>query len=95
MKNKFMLVLKNPPSSIMVDNYENYLKDDQVVKFTEDGLLLVVPISVDWNIAYIKELSPEEVRDLVTYNEKQKEAIRKKMSSLITPTLKIPKGKPN
>lgn len=93
MKNKFMLVLKSPPSSIMVDNYENYFKDSQVMKFTEEGLLLVVPLSVDCNIAYLKELSPEEVRDLVAYNEKRKEEIRKKMGQLITPDLKIPSTK--
>jgi len=87
---KFLICLKNPPANILVDSYDNLIKDDEVIKLSCDGMLLVVPLHQDYNIAYIKEISFEDAEVL-----KQETLERLGKNKIVKPKYLIPKEKPN
>ena len=65
--NKFLVVLKNPPLSFIVDNFDTSPLEQEVEAtrmFTQDGLLLFVTKNVDANIAYVQELTQKMEDDI-------------------------------
>ena len=97
MSKKYLVVLKNPMTSFMVDGYENvkFLKKCKAVNFIQEGLQLWVPVNIDSNIAYISEMSEEEIAEMVESLEAQKEKIRELRAKLVKPKFKFPAGKPS
>ena len=92
MNKKFLVVLKNPPSSFMVDGYENvkFFKQVKAVSFIQEGLRLWIPVSIDSSIAYISEMTGEEVMEMEERLKEQKEKAREMRAKLIKPKLKLP-----
>ena len=89
MKNKFMLILKNPPTTMIIDSIPDATGyEEEVMNLTQDGMQLIIPISSESNIAFIKEVTPEEIEEM----EKQKKEILEQMKDqggrIVTP--KIP-----
>ncbi|MBA7497064.1 hypothetical protein ES702_07673 [subsurface metagenome] len=86
----FLVAIKNPAANFLVDSYDDLFKDEEVMKFTQDGLLLIIPLHVNSNIAYINELSEEQV-------ETFKESIRQAAGRIetIKPGFKFPKKRSN
>lgn len=89
MNKKCLVVLKNPGTSFMVDGivgkFPRHLKS---MDFMQEGNRLWIPISQDSNIAYVMEMSEE---DVMAFTEK----IAKLRSKLVRPEYKIPPGKPS
>lgn len=66
---KYLIALKNPPSSFMVDGFDNskFLEFIKNIGCFQEGLSLWITTESDCNIAYIQEMSKEEVE---LYEEK-------------------------
>lgn len=65
--NKFLVVLKTPPLSFIVDNFDTSPLEQEVGAvriFTQDGLLLFVTKHVDANIAYVQEITQKMEDDI-------------------------------
>lgn len=93
MKNKFMIALKNPPTTMIIDSLpENYNDSFSPVEFRQDGMKLLIYLSVDSNIAFIKEVTPEEVAEMQKDRERIIQQMRGEGGRIVTP--KIP-GRPN
>jgi hypothetical protein len=73
-----IVVLKNPPITLAVKGKidQAYLQKcrvfDAVVEEAIDGMPMIIPIKLDSNIAYIKEISEEEYKELEAEKEKRK-----------------------
>ena len=95
MKNSFLVVLKNPSITVMVDNFDVHILKESCFLFTEEGLLTFIFKSVDSNISYIKEISKQQEEEFLT----QIKAIKDKAQSgrIVKPEFLIPtkKGKSN
>lgn len=63
MNKKYLIVLKNPPASFMIDGFDNdrFLKDVKNIGCLQENLSLWIPTSSDCNISYIQEMTEEEV----------------------------------
>jgi len=97
MSKKYLIVLKNPPVSFMVDSYESsdFLKNVKSVCCTQEDLLLWIPVSSDSNISYIQEMSDadiEEMKERMEEMDKKKKEMRAKLLK-VKPGFKIPSGK--
>lgn len=90
MNKKILIVLKNPPVSFMVDGLvgRKFLKGVKNLSCFQEGLALYIPYSVDSNIAYIQEMSDEDV-------EAVKAKLLAQRSKLEKPKFKFPQGKPS
>lgn len=90
MSKKFLVVLKNPPTSFMVDGYDDlkFIKRLKAVGFIQEGLRLWIPINIDSNIAYVSEMSKEEIIEMEKSLEAQKEKLRELRAKLVKPRLK-------
>jgi len=90
MSKKYLIVLKNPPVSFMVDSYESadFLKNVKSVCCTQEDLLLWIPVSSDSNISYIQEMTDEDVKGM-------EEKIAEQRSKIVKPKFKFPPGKSN
>ena len=97
MNKKILVVLKNPPVSFMVDGIirRKSLKGIKNLGCFQEGLALYIPYSIDSNIAYIQEMSSEDVVDMEDRLEEQKEKARELKAKLIKPKFKFPPGKPS
>jgi len=97
MSKKFLVVLKNPPSSFMVDGFvgRKFLKGVKNLFCFQEGLALYLPYSVHSNIAYISEMSADEIVEMEESLEAQKEKIREMRAKLVKPKFKFPPGKPS
>lgn len=85
--------MKNPPSSFMVDSFEKgFLKFMKhfALSFIQDGLQLWIPIQVDSNIAYVIEMTDDEIEAMNERLEKQKEKARELLSKLVKPAKTFP-----
>lgn len=87
-ENLFLVTLKNPPVTHLVDDYSTQLIEVDRVEFNQEGLRLIIPTNVDCNIAYIKEITPKEAEDI-----KRRIAERAGQNKIIKPQFKIPPGK--
>ena len=90
MSKKYLVVLKNPPSSFMVDGYTDnkILKQMKMASFIQEDMALWIPIDMKCNIAYISEMTDEEVLAMEERLEAQKEKQRELSSKLVKPKLK-------
>lgn len=97
MDKKILVVLKNPPVSFMVDGIigKKSLKGVKNLGCFQEGLALYIPYSGDSNIAYIQEMSDEDVEEMNEKIEMQKEKVREMRAKLIKPKFKMPSGKSN
>lgn len=97
MDKKILVVLKNPPVSFMVDCIEGkkFLKGVKNLSCFQDQLALYIPYSGDSNIAYIQEMSDEDIEQMNEGIERQKEKVREMRAKLIKPKFKMPSGKLN
>jgi len=98
MSKKYLVVLKNPPVSFMVDSYEKgfvkFMKN-WAGAFTQEGLALYIPYSSDNNISYVQEMSDadvEEIKEKIEEMAKQKKEKRAKLLK-VQPGFKIPSKK--
>lgn len=94
----FMVVIKNPATQFFVDDFDTTSLENEVKAvrmFTQERLLLFITKSVDANIAYVKEMSKKEIQNLELERERIAKEYREKYGKILTPDLKIPKGKPN
>ena len=84
MSEKYLVVLKNPGTSFMVDPSEHdFTEKVECAIFLQEDKNLWIPVSVDSNIAYIMEMSEEDVAE---FNHSI-EMMRNKLSK---PKLTIP-----
>jgi len=94
---KYLVVLKNPPASFMVDGFvgKKFLKGVKNLSCFQDGQALCIPYAVDCNIAYITEMTTEEILEMEesieAQNEKRK-ALRAKLIK-VKPHFDIPSKK--
>ncbi len=88
MGKKYLVVLKNPATSFMVDSFEEakFLKGVSAVSCVQENNMLWIPISSDSNIAYVMEMSEEDV-------EAFEEQIANVRNKIVKPKFVIPKGK--
>ena len=88
MDKKILVVLKNPPVSFMVDGIigRKSLKGIKNLGCFQEGLALYIPYSGDSNIAYIQEMTDDDV-------EAMKEKILEQRAKLAKPKFKFPPGK--
>ena len=95
MTKKILVVLKNPPVSFMVDGIvgRKFLKGIKSLNCFQEGLALYIPYSIDSNIAYVQEMSSEDVVDMEDRLEEQKEKARELKAKLLKPKFKFPPGK--
>ena len=63
-ENLFLVTLKNPPVTHLIDGYSTQLRKVDCVEFNQEGLRLIIPMNVDCNIAYIKEITPAEAENI-------------------------------
>ena len=97
MSKKYLVVMKNPPSSFMVDGFvgRKFMKGVKNLSCFQDGQALCIPYSGDCNIAYISEMTKEEILDMEERLEIQKEKARELKAKLVKPKFKFPPGKPS
>ena len=92
MNKKFLIVMKNPPVSFMVDSLDEgkLITDINHLSCYQDGLSLWIPVKTDSNIAYIQEMSEDDVKAM-------KEKILKQRAQLeiVKPGFRIPKKRTN
>ena len=85
---KFLVSLKNPPLTYLVDSFEDkLLKELPNVKFSQGGAALIIPILVTSNIASIKEITDEEA---VAWRESAREANLKATGRITKPQFQMP-----
>lgn len=97
MDKKILVVLKNPPVSFMVDGIvgRKFLKGVKNLGCFQEGLALYIPYSGDSNIAYIQEMTDDDVEEMqerIAETNKKRKEMRAK---LIKPKFKFPPGKSN
>jgi len=92
MSKKYLVVLKNPPVSFMVDSYESadFLKNVKNVCCTQEDLLLWIPVSSDSNISYIQEMTDDDVKEMEAKILKQRAKLE-----IVNPGFTIPKKRTN
>ena len=89
-ENLFLVTLKNPPVSHLVDSYSTQLIKIDRAEFNQEGLRLIIPTNVDCNIAYIKEITPEEAEEIKARIEQAMGQDR-----IVKPRFEFPKKKTN
>ena len=92
MNKKILVVLKNPPVSFMVDGIirKKSLKGIKNLGCFQEGLALYIPYSVDSNIAYIQEMSEDDVKTMEEKILKQRAQLE-----IVKPGFRIPKKRTN
>lgn len=96
MNKKILVVLKNPPVSFMVDGIvgRKFFKGVKNLSCFQEKLALYIPYSGDSNIAYIQEMSDEDVADMEERLEAQKKKKARELKAiLVKPNFKFPSGK--
>lgn len=89
MNKKYLVVLKNPGTSFMVDSCEKgFLKHIKYAAFIQEDKMLWIPVSTDCNVAYVMEMSEE---DVAAFEEK----IATLRSQIVKPKFKFPVEKPS
>jgi len=86
-ENLFLVTLKNPPVTHLVDKYDKIIFQGRVecVNFTQGGLGLVIPVDDKCNIAYIKEITSEEAENI-----KKRMEERTSEKKIVKPEFTIP-----
>ena len=96
MSKKYLVVIKNPGASFMVDaivgKFPRFLKS---MDFMQEGKMLYIPVRVDSNIAYIQEMTDEEIEEVEIRIEEMKDKLAEMRSKLVKAKFKFPKGKPS
>jgi len=97
MSKKYLIVLKNPPVSFMVDGLDEgkMIIDIQHISCYQDSLSLWIPMNIDCNISYIQEMSDADIEEMqlrIEEMDKQKKEMRAKLLK-VKPGFKIPSGK--
>ena len=88
-KSKYLVVLKTPGTSFMVDTCDKgFLKDTKYASFIQEDKMLWIPISIDSNIAYIMEMSAEDV-------DAFEESVLKARGRILKPKFTIPAKRTN
>jgi len=92
MSKKYLIVMKNPPVSFMVDSFEsaNFLKNVKSVSCMQEDLILWIPVDINSNISYIQEMSDEDVKAMEEKILKQRAKLE-----IVKPGFKIPKKRFN
>lgn len=88
MKNLFLVTLKNPPVTHLIDSYSTQLKDVEHILFNQEGLLLIIPVDINCNIAYIKEITSDDAENIL---KRIKE--RTSESKIVKPDYLVPRKK--
>ena len=88
MSKKYLVVLKNPPVSFMVDGFvgKKFLKGIKNLFCFQEKLALYIPILTNSNISYVQEMSDDDV-------EAMEEKILEQRAKLVKPKFKFPSGK--
>ena len=91
---KFLVSLKNPPLTYLVDSCDDKMLEDLPhVKFNQNGVALIIPILATSNITSIKEITDKAAKK---WQEAAREANRKASldtAGIVTkPDLIIPRG---
>ena len=96
MSEKYLVMLKNPIASFVVDGFVGkFSKLLKSIDFMQEGKMLWVPIQADSNIAYIQEMTDEEIEEFEMRIAEMKEKLNQMRAKLLKPKFKFPPGKPS
>ena len=96
MNKKYLVVMKNPGASFMVNGFVGkFPKLFKSMDFMVEGKMLWVPIRADSNIAYIQEMTDEEIEEFEMRIAEMKEKLNQMRAKLLKPKFKFPPGKPS
>ena len=96
MSKKYLVVLKNPGASFMVDGIVGkFPRHFKSMDFMQERKLLYIPVHADSNIAYIQEMIDEEIEEFEMRIAERKEKLSEKRTKLVRPKFKFPPGKPS
>jgi len=97
MSKKYLIVLKNPPVSFMVDSFDEkeFFHNVKSVSCIQEEMGLLIPINSSSNISYIQEMTEDdivEMKERMEEMDKQKKEMRAKLLK-VQPGFKIPSKK--
>ena len=89
-ENLFLVALKNPPITFLVDSCDKELSGIPLIEFRQEGLLVVIPTNVDCNIAYVQEITYEDAENIKERMDK-----RTGQDRIVKPKFEFPKKRMN
>lgn len=96
MSKKYLVVLKNPGASFMVDGIVGkFPRRIKSMDFMQEGKMLYISVHADSNIAYIQEMTDEEIEEVEIRIVEMKDKLAEMRAKLVKPKFKFPVGKPS